>query len=95
MWALRGAFVTPSFTTVATFSAVAWPKAFWPTQTAGASSQRPMQGAAITRTFGPSVALSRSSSPSAPAMRQESVSHTRTVSFGGAASPSFTTSKWW
>ncbi len=40
--------------TASTPSAVAWPKAFWPTHTAGASAQRPMHGAAITRTFGPS-----------------------------------------
>jgi hypothetical protein len=33
------------FTTASTCSAVAWPKACLPTQTAGASPQRPMQGA--------------------------------------------------
>jgi hypothetical protein len=31
---------------------------------------------------------------SAPAMAQESESHTRTVTAGGGVSPSFTTSKW-
>ena len=54
-----------------------------------------MQGAAITRTRGPSSAGRRSSSPPAPAIAHESVSHTRTVTGAGAAPPSFTTSKWW
>ena len=52
-----------------------------------------MQGARTTRTSGPSFAGSSASSFSAPAIAQESESHTRTVTGGGGVSPSFTTSK--
>ena len=61
---------------------------------AGACSQRPMQGACSTRTSLPSSFGSLSSSALAPASSHDSESHTRTVIAGGAASPSFTTSKW-
>ena len=54
-----------------------------------------MQGARRTRTLGAEPALAgRRSSRSAPAIAQERLSHTRTVTAGGASSPSFTTSKW-
>ena len=56
---------------------------FWPTTAAGACSQRPMQGAAITRTSRPSRAGSFCSSCCAPASSQERPSHTRTVSACG------------
>ena len=52
-----------------------------------------MHGARTTRTFAPSLPGSSRSSCSAPAMAQESESHTRTVTGGGGVSPSFTTSK--
>jgi hypothetical protein len=77
-----------------TAASVACPNAFCPTHTAGASAQRPMHGAAITRTLGPTSFGSLSRSCCAPAMRHDRVSHTRTVTAGGADSPSFTTSKW-
>src|SRR5207237_1087694 len=87
------ALVFPSFTHFATPSAFAWPNAFCPTHTAGASAQRPMHGARSTRTSGPTSDGSFAMRSSAPAIAHESVSHTRTVTFGGAFSPSFTTSK--
>ena len=64
-----------------------------PTTAAGACSQRPMQGAPITRTPGQSACSHAARSASAPAIWQDSVSQTRTVSAGGGVSPSFTTSK--
>ena len=65
-----------------------------PTAQTGARSQAPMQGARTTRTSGPSVFGRFCRRCSAPAMAQESESHTRTVTAGGGVSPSFTTSKW-
>ena len=53
-----------------------------------------MQGARTTRTPGPSFCGRSRSRRSAPTMAQDSESHTRTVTGGGGASPSFTTSKW-
>jgi hypothetical protein len=52
-----------------------------------------MHGAGSTRIAGPSRACSDASSAFEPASSHEIDSHTRTVSSGGAASPSFTTSK--
>ena len=52
-----------------------------------------MQGARTTRTPAPSAFGKALSSCSAPNMAQERLSHTRTVTGGGARSPSFTTSK--
>ena len=52
-----------------------------------------MQGARTTRTFGPSLPGRSASNFSAPAIAQDSESHTRTVTGGGGVSPSFTTSK--
>ena len=51
-----------------------------------------MQGARTTRTSLPSDARQFLQQRSAPAMAQESESHTRTVT-GGGGGPSFTTSK--
>ena len=51
-----------------------------------------MQGARTTRTSLPRIAGNFFSSVSAPAMAQDSESHTRTVTAGGGG-PSFTTSK--
>ena len=51
-------------------------------------------GARTTRTSGPNRSGRMRSRCSAPAMAQESESHTRTVTAGGGLSPSFTTSKW-
>jgi len=69
----------------------------WCTTAAGAVSQRPMQGAGITRTSPPSRAGRRDSSSCAPASSQARPSQTRTVIAGAAATwpsaPSFTTSK--
>ena len=65
-----------------------------PTAATGARSQRPTQGAGITRTSSPSAASSSASSRSAPNSAQLRLSHTRTVSGGGAV-PSSATSKWW
>ena len=53
-----------------------------------------MQGARTTRTSAPSLAGSRASSCSAPAIAQDRMSQTRTVTAGGGAASSFTTSKW-
>ena len=64
-----------------------------PTAQTGARSHAPMQGARTTRTPGPSFAGNAPSRCSAPAIAQESESHTRTVTGGGGISPSFTTSK--
>ena len=80
----------------ATAGAVAGSTRRWPTMTAGAWSQAPMQGARTTRTAaGSSAARSSASSRSAPDMAQLRLSQTRTVTGGGGVSPSFTTSKWW
>ena len=66
-----------------------------PTSATGAMSQRPMQGAATTRTRdGSRPAASAARSASAPASAQGNESQTRTVMAGGGVSPSFTTSKW-
>ena len=51
-----------------------------------------MQGARTTRTSLPRIAGNFFSNASAPAMAQDSESHTRTVTAGGGG-PSFTTSK--
>ena len=78
--------------TVAGVARVRWRRPSW---TTGAWSQRPMQGARSTRMrAGSSSASSAARSASAPASWQGSESHTRTVSVGGAGSPSRTTSKW-
>ena len=86
-------FATACFTE----SSVALPTGFCPTITAGATSQRPTQGAGMTRTSLPKESFWRSAW--APASSQEMESHTRTVSLGGGLispfGPSFTTSKWW
>ena len=74
-------------------SQLAFGTGFCPTTAAGACSQRPTQGAAITRTSRPSRAGSLASRSLAPAISQDSPSQTRTVSAGGTASPSLTTSK--
>src|SRR6185436_15893866 len=98
-WYLIGSGVTVSFidfvlTSAATFYAVARGTGFCPTTATGAVSQRPTQGACSTRTSFPSTPGSVSSSERDPARSHEIESQTRTVIAGGAASPSFTTSKW-
>ena len=79
----------------ATAAAVARSTGLRPTTAAGACSQRPMHGAGSTRTPAARSASTSRSSASPPASLHDSVVQTRTVSAGGAASPSFTTSKWW
>jgi hypothetical protein len=81
---LRARASAPSRTSSATFSVVALGTGFWPTTAAGACSQRPMQGAAITRTSRPSMAGSFCSSCCAPASSHDRPSQTRTVSACGA-----------
>ena len=85
----------PDATAALTVSQVACGTGFCPTTTAGACSQRPIQGAAITRTSDPSRFGRRASKSRAPAISHDSESHTRTVSTPAkAASPLRTTSKW-
>ena len=62
-----------SLTLAATASQLALGTGFWPTTAAGACSQRPMQGAAITRTCVPRMAGRRASRSFAPAISQASV----------------------
>jgi hypothetical protein len=85
-----------------TAPAVALVRAFCPTNTEGAASQRPWQGAAVrpwqgaavARTPGPSRAISSEARRSEPARAQLRPVQTRTVTGGGGASPSDTMSKW-
>ena len=51
-------------------------------------------GAGMTRTPAPAASRTSASNLPAPASSHANESHTRTVSGGGAAAPSFTTSKW-
>ena len=88
-----GCSSSPFLTSAATLAASAQGSGCRPTVAAGACSQRPMHGAGSTRTPGPSSAGSFSSSARAPAISHAIESHTRTVTAGGAASPSITTSK--
>ena len=62
------------------FAAGAARTGFWPTTAAGACSQRPMQGAAMTRTPGPRSSGRRASRSCAPAISHDRLSQTRTVS---------------
>ena len=91
--------VASAFTKACTASAVADGSALWCTTATGACSQRPTQGAGMTRTSVPSKAGSRASRSFAPAISQLRPSHTRTVSAGAGltrpSGPSFTMSKWW
>ncbi len=82
-------FSTASFTE----ESVAFKTGFWPTTATGADSQRPTHGAWSTRTSFPRLVESFSIKSSEPKSAHEIESHTRTVSAGGAGSPSFTTSK--
>ena len=90
---MRG-WVSPLSTAFTTLSTVAFSYREWPMATAGALWQPPMQGARTTRTPEPSAPGSCSSSASPPAMQQDRLSHTRTVTGGGASSSSMTMSKW-
>ena len=80
-------------TAAATLSTVACSCSAWPMAATGALWQPPMQGARTTRTPGPSRAGSSASSCCAPDSAQVRLSQTRTVSGGGAGSPSMTMSK--
>ena len=86
--------VLRALTAAEIFSGVAFAIGFCATTATGACSQRPTQGAGITRTFTPSDVFSLPSSDCAPANSQDNESQTRTVSAGGGASASLTTSKW-
>ena len=86
--------VSPAATAFATLSTVACSCSAWPIAATGALWQPPMQGARTTRTLGSSAPFSSASSRSAPIMAQVRLSQTRTVSGGGAGSPSITMSKW-
>src|SRR5450830_663368 len=72
-----------ALTLAVTSSTVALGTGFWPTTAAGACSQRPMQGAAMTRTSWPRIDGSFASRSLAPALSQEGPSQTRTVNPAG------------
>jgi len=82
----------PPATAAATLSGEDCGTCTWPTATTGARSQAPMHGARRTRTSGPSLPGNAARSFSAPAMAQDRLSQTLTVTAGGGG-PSFTTSK--
>ena len=80
-----------ALTVWATRSTVAKGTGCWWTTTAGACSQRPMQGAAITRTSSrPKICGTRANKSCAPANSQLRPSQTRTVRPGATSSPLMT-----